>query len=67
LEQKTARGQGASLKDLTEVPIPLTVLSQYTPDAYQAVRRGDVDNDPLAIALFKVDQVLATYSISTHE
>ena len=42
--------------------IPLTLLSQYLPTQYAAVRAGALANDPRALLLDGVAQVLRQYA-----
>ena len=41
--------------------IPATLLSQYLPEQYVAVRAGDLDADPAALVRDKIGRVLAGY------
>jgi D-tagatose-1,6-bisphosphate aldolase subunit GatZ/KbaZ len=43
-------------------PIPLTLLSQYMPAQYAAVREGEFDNNPRDLIYSKVTEVLADYA-----
>lgn len=45
------------VRNLSGQPIPLTLLSQYLPDAYRAVRAGALPNDPLAMIRHQVLEV----------
>lgn len=50
------------LDALSAAGIPLTLLSQYLPRQYDAIRAGTLPNDPRAIALDGVAQVLRHYA-----
>jgi D-tagatose-1,6-bisphosphate aldolase subunit GatZ/KbaZ len=43
-------------------PLPLTLLSQYLPRQFEAVRAGQLENDARALALAGVSQVLVHYA-----
>ena len=47
---------------LTRVGIPLTLISQYLPLQYAAIRDGRLKNEPRALALDCVEQVLTHYA-----
>lgn len=42
--------------------LPLPLLLQYLPAAYQAVQQGLIRNDAQSVLLFHIDQVLARYA-----
>jgi D-tagatose-1,6-bisphosphate aldolase subunit GatZ/KbaZ len=46
--------------------IPLTLLSQYLPSQYAAIREGSLVNDPRALLLDGVAQVLRDYAKACH-
>jgi D-tagatose-1,6-bisphosphate aldolase subunit GatZ/KbaZ len=50
------------LENLTAQRPTLPLLSQYLPTAYEKVRAGELRNDPRAILLTKVREVLALYA-----
>ena len=50
------------LESLSSRSIPLTLLSQYLPSQYEAVRRGSLPNNPASLLRDKVQQVLAVYA-----
>jgi len=52
----------ALLENLGRRHIPLTLLSQYLPRQYAAVREGALDNDPRAFVLDNVATVLRAYA-----
>ena len=43
------------------VPVPLTLVSQYLPVQYAAIREGRLKNEPREIVLDGVEQVLRHY------
>jgi D-tagatose-1,6-bisphosphate aldolase subunit GatZ/KbaZ len=53
---------GALLANLQSRGIPLSLLSQYLPVQYAAVREGALANDPRELALDAVAQVLNGYA-----
>lgn len=50
------------LANLGKVDIPLPLLSQYLPDQYRRVRRGELEVDATALAVDRVRNVLRDYS-----
>jgi D-tagatose-1,6-bisphosphate aldolase subunit GatZ/KbaZ len=50
------------LRRLEETELPLTLLSQYLPSQYAAIREGRLANDVQAILLEGVAQVLRQYA-----
>jgi D-tagatose-1,6-bisphosphate aldolase subunit GatZ/KbaZ len=50
------------VRNLTERPAPLPLLSQHLPAQHAAVREGRLANEPLAIVRHKVREVAATYA-----
>ena len=55
------------LQNLTTAQIPATLLSQFMPDAYQAVRNGEIANNPASLIHYKVCQILEIYNYATTE
>lgn len=55
------RACSALFECLTSRGIPLTLLSQYLPAQYAAIRDGRLRNEPRELALDGVDQVLRLY------
>ena len=53
------------IKNLNSTAIPLTLLSQFLPDAYRSVRRNELENQPEAIILHKIQTVLEDYLFAT--
>jgi D-tagatose-1,6-bisphosphate aldolase subunit GatZ/KbaZ len=50
------------LRNLAERPIPETILSQYLPEQYRAVRRGELTNRPDALIRHAILGVIAGYA-----
>ena len=49
------------LQDLAAKGIPMTLISQYLPAQYAAIREGRLNNDPRELVLDAVEQVLCHY------
>jgi D-tagatose-1,6-bisphosphate aldolase subunit GatZ/KbaZ len=49
-------------RNLREIGLPETLLSQYCPRQYDEVRAGTLKNDPKALAIANIRAVLAPYS-----
>jgi D-tagatose-1,6-bisphosphate aldolase subunit GatZ/KbaZ len=52
----------ALLTELAQRAIPLTLLSQYMPEQYAAVREGRLVNEPRQLVIFNVIKVLQGYA-----
>ena len=50
------------VKNLAERPPPLSLLSQFAPSAFQAIRNGELSNDPLSIIRHRIQEVLGMYA-----
>jgi D-tagatose-1,6-bisphosphate aldolase subunit GatZ/KbaZ len=50
------------VKNLSETPPPLSLLSQFVPSAFQAIRNGGLGNDPLSIIRHRIQEVLGMYA-----
>jgi D-tagatose-1,6-bisphosphate aldolase subunit GatZ/KbaZ len=50
------------LKNLSERPAPMTVLSQFMPHQYAALRAGVLSNDPLSLIRHRIQEVVSTYA-----
>ena len=50
------------LKNLFDRPAPLTVLSQFMPHQYAALRAGALSNDPRALIRHRIQEVVSTYA-----
>jgi len=51
--------------NLERGPFPLSLLSQYLPEAYKRIRDGRLANNPHEIARYKITQVLQDYHLAT--
>ncbi len=49
------------IRNLTECPAPLSLLSQFLPDQYRAVRDGRLSGDPGDWIVDKITEVLRNY------
>lgn len=47
--------------------IPLPLLSQFLPNQYQAVKQGELENDPSSIVLHKIQRTISIYSHATKQ
>jgi D-tagatose-1,6-bisphosphate aldolase subunit GatZ/KbaZ len=56
----------ALVANLSARRIPLTLVSQYLPTQYAAIREGSLTNDPRALLLDGVAQVLRDYDKACH-
>ncbi len=56
----------ALVSNLGKRPIPLTLLSQYLPAQYAAIRAGSLVNDPRELLLDGVARVMRTYFNACH-
>lgn len=54
------------INNLKENPLPLSLLSQYLPNQYWAVRRGEIRNDPEDLIHHKIGEVLGDYAYATN-
>jgi D-tagatose-1,6-bisphosphate aldolase subunit GatZ/KbaZ len=50
------------VKNLSASPPPLTLLSQFVPSAFKAIRNGELANDPLSIIRHRIREILAQYA-----
>lgn len=55
------------MKNLTDIYIPLTIISQYLPLQYHKIRSGELNNDPVSILENKVMSVIHRYYMSMLE
>jgi D-tagatose-1,6-bisphosphate aldolase subunit GatZ/KbaZ len=53
---------GRLLRNLSERPVPLTLLSQYLPAQYQAVRSGKLRNHPVDLIHHRIVEVMGIYA-----
>jgi D-tagatose-1,6-bisphosphate aldolase subunit GatZ/KbaZ len=63
-DPKIQEAQAAMLANLSRNPIPLTLLSQFLPIQYQAIRDGILLNNPEQILLASVSAVLHQYHLA---
>jgi len=56
----------ALLENLRRRGVPLTLLSQYLPLQYAAVRQGQLVNDPRELLLAGIAQILRDYAAACH-
>ena len=63
---KVARASARLLEVLTAHGVPLTLLSQYLPRQFAAVREGRLKNDPREFVLDGVADVLRQYAEACH-
>lgn len=61
-EPKVQASMEQLFDSLDEVTIPPTLISQYLPRAYRALRDGALDADPRALVRFHIDLVLRDYA-----
>ena len=61
-DRQVQQAQSRLLANLAEVEIPLPLLSQYLPDQYPRVRRGELASEPTALVVDRVRDVLRTYT-----
>ncbi len=54
------------LDNLAAIEIPLPLLSQYLPAQYDRVLRGELQNDPRALAMDRVKDALRAYAFATN-
>jgi D-tagatose-1,6-bisphosphate aldolase subunit GatZ/KbaZ len=53
------------IKNLNENKIPITLLSQYLPEEFNAIREGMISANPEEIILHKISSVLEIYNYAT--
>ncbi|MCK5468839.1 MAG: class II D-tagatose-bisphosphate aldolase, non-catalytic subunit, partial [Cyclobacteriaceae bacterium] len=53
------------LKNLQSKPIPLSLIDQYMPAQYQALRSGEITNNPYDFIHHRIKEVLKVYSTAT--
>ena len=61
-DTEIAAAQEQLLDNLTDVDIPLPLISQYMPVQYDRVMRGTLTRDPRALAMDRVKDALRPYS-----
>ncbi len=60
-DQQIQNTQDALIRNLSAKPIALTLLSQYLPTQYEAIRNGQLENKPSEILIDSVCHVLRQY------
>jgi D-tagatose-1,6-bisphosphate aldolase subunit GatZ/KbaZ len=50
------------IENLAEHPAPLTLISQFLPREYEAVRNGEIANHPMALIHHRIRDVQSTYA-----
>ncbi len=50
------------LKNLSERPAPMTVLSQFMPRQYEALRAGELSNKPVSLVRHRIQEVVSSYA-----
>lgn len=53
------------ITNLKENPLPVSLLSQYLPNQYWAVRRREIRNDPEDLIHHKIGEILKDYAYAT--
>lgn len=54
-------------RSLQKSPPPLTLIKQHLPHQYAAIRQQELRNDPEALVLHKIDEVLVQYSSACNQ
>ena len=50
------------IANLSDSPAPLTLLSQYCPEEYDAIRAGGINSDPVSIIYHRIRKVVRIYA-----
>lgn len=53
------------INNLSKNPIPISLLSQFLPEQYNAVREGSIKNYPVSLIRNKIGEVLNIYNFAT--
>lgn len=53
---------GKLMRNLNEIQIPYSLLSQYAPQQYERIREGLLENTPQAMLMDRIEDVLRIYS-----
>ncbi len=64
-QENVRRAVNRLFENLREWQIPVTLISQYLPEGYRAVRHNAIENTPDALAFCKIDRVLSDYAFAT--
>lgn len=54
-------------ENLENVEIPLPLISQFLPNQFRAIQKGELENKPEALVLHKIQEVLNIYSQATKQ
>ncbi|MGF1749011.1 tagatose-bisphosphate aldolase subunit KbaZ [Vibrio cionasavignyae] len=54
--------QNKLFENLTQSGLPFPLLSQYLPDQFNAIRKGELQGTPKAVVIDKIQQVLRSYA-----
>jgi len=57
-----AKALNTMIGNLTERPAPITLLSQYLPKQAEAIRQGELANDPAAMIYHRIRESLTRYA-----
>lgn len=63
-EPEVEKAVAKLLDNLRQNPVPISMLSQYLPEQAEAVKVGDLENDPKAWVMDKVRSVLLQYALA---
>lgn len=66
-EPEVEKAVSKLLENLRQNPIPLSMLSQYLPEQAEAIKVGDLANDPKAWVMDKVRTVLLQYALACEQ
>jgi D-tagatose-1,6-bisphosphate aldolase subunit GatZ/KbaZ len=64
-EPKVVSAMEILIQNLTEMEIPLTLISQYLPEQYHALRNGEIDYSISDLIYHKILAVLTDYTYAT--
>ncbi len=54
------------IDNIKDNPIPLSLMSQYMPNQYWAVRNSEIMNDPVDLIYHKIGEILKDYAYATN-
>ena len=63
-QPKMLSAVGTLIQNLSNLDLPLPLISQYLPLQYAAIRAGTLKNSPEALIRYHIMQVLKTYSLA---
>ncbi|MEQ2351912.1 MULTISPECIES: D-tagatose-bisphosphate aldolase, class II, non-catalytic subunit [Pseudoalteromonas] len=61
-QEAVQKALATMLENLARQTLPLPLISQYFPELYQQVRRGEIERDAKALVIAKIQRVVARYS-----